>query len=245
MGIQQSSNTPLGGTAPPAGTTRTKLLVVEDHDIIAVGLKAALQAAAPAGSAFDMVFAGSLAAAGELLDSSFSLVLLDLCLPDSEPHDCLGGLRMLYPRAQDIPIVIFSAVDSAALIREALGAGAAGFIPKRTKMAIVVAAIEIVLNGGIYLPPHLMPLLATLTEGERLENASPHLLTGFALTQRQQSVLALLLEGQSNKHIARSLGLSVGTVKNYVSALLKSTNVKTRSQILATLRHGSGTAGKS
>jgi DNA-binding NarL/FixJ family response regulator len=189
------------------------------------------------------VLAGSLAAATQVLDSSFNLILLDLCLPDSDQHDQhdpLAGLRTLYPAAQETPIVIFSAVESAALIREALGAGAAGFIPKRTKMAIVVAAIEIVLNGGIYLPPHLMPLLASLTEGERAENASPHVLAGFALTQRQQSVLALLLEGQSNKHIARSLGLSVGTVKNYVSALIKTTNVKTRSQILATLHHGSG-----
>jgi DNA-binding NarL/FixJ family response regulator len=204
-----------------------------------------LQAAAPPGSTYDVVLAGSLAAATLVLDSSFNLILLDLCLPDCDQHDPLAGLRTLYPTAQETPIVIFSAVESAALIREALGAGAAGFIPKRTKMAIVVSAIEIVLNGGIYLPPHLMPLLASLTEGERAENASPHVLTGFALTQRQQSVMALLLEGQSNKHIARSLGLSVGTVKNYVSALIKTTNVKTRSQILATLHHGSGKPDRS
>jgi DNA-binding NarL/FixJ family response regulator len=67
------------------------------------------------------------------------------------------------------------------------------------------------------------------------------MLAGVSLTHRQQSVLALLLEGRSNKEIARALGLSVGTVKNYVSALLRSTNVKTRAQILATLHSKSGT----
>jgi DNA-binding NarL/FixJ family response regulator len=209
-----------------------KLLIVEDHDIVAVGLKSALQAAAPKGSSYEMVFAGHLAAAGELMDSSFDLVLLDLSLPDSDEQDALAGLRALRARAPDTPIVVFSAVESPALIREALAAGAAGYIPKCTKICIVVAAIEIALSGGIYLPPHLMPLLAALTESEAVETPAPAL-PGSSLTPRQQSVLALILQGHSNKSIARALGLSVGTIKNYVSLLLRSVNLKTRSEILA------------
>jgi DNA-binding NarL/FixJ family response regulator len=85
-----------------------------------------------------------------------------------------------------------------------------------------------------------MPLLTSLTDPEAAGNDSPHMLAGLSLTKRQQSVLALLLEGQSNKEIARVLGLSVGTVKNYVSALLRSTNAKTRTRILAMLRLNSG-----
>jgi DNA-binding NarL/FixJ family response regulator len=218
----------------------TKLLVVEDHEIIVIGLQSALQPAPPAEPRYEFVIANLLAVARDAIDESIDLVLLDLCLPDADLHDPLAGLRMLYPRAQETPIIIFSATESPALIREALGAGAAGFIPKCMKMGIV-AAIDMVLNGGVYLPPHLMPLLASLTEPATADHAPPHMLAGVSLTHRQQSVLVLLLEGQSNKEIARALGLSVGTVKNYVSALLRSTNVKTRAQILATLHSKSAT----
>jgi DNA-binding NarL/FixJ family response regulator len=219
----------------------TKLLVVEDHEIIVIGLQSALQPAPPAEPKYEFVIANLLAIAHAAIDESVDLILLDLCLPDADLHDPLAGLRMLYPRAQETPIIIFSATESPALIREALGAGAAGFIPKCMKMGIVVAAIDMVLKGGVYLPPHLMPLLASLTEPATADHGPPHMLAGVLLTHRQQSVLVLLLEGQSNKEIARALGLSVGTVKNYVSALLRSTNVKTRMQILATLGSKSGT----
>jgi DNA-binding NarL/FixJ family response regulator len=217
-----------------------KLLVVEDHEIMFIGLQAALQASSPVESNYELLLAKSLATALEALDPSFNLILLDLCLPDEDEHDPLAGLRMLYQRAQDIPIVIFSANESPALIREALGTGAAGFVPKRMNLEIVLAAIDIVLAGGIYVPPHLMSLLTSLTDPEPVAKDSSHMLTGLSLTARQQSVLALLLEGQSNKEIARTLGLSIGTVKNYVSELLRSTKAKTRSRILAMLRHKSG-----
>jgi DNA-binding NarL/FixJ family response regulator len=218
----------------------TKLLVVEDHEIIVIGLQSALQASSPAEPKYEFVIANSLAIAHEAIVDSIDLILLDLCLPDADNHDPLAGLRTLYRSAPETPIIIFSAIESPALIREALGAGAAGFIPKRMKTSMVVAAIDIVLKGGMYLPPHLMPLLTSLTEPETADRGPRHILAGFSLTQRQQSVLALLLEGQSNKEIARVLGLSVGTVKNYVSALLRATNVKTRSQILAMSRSRSG-----
>ena len=108
--------------------------------------------------------------------------MLDLDLPDVDPHDPLSGL-VLYQRVPETPIAIFSANESPALIREALKAGAAGFSPKRLKTGIIFAAIDIVLK--------------------------------------------------------RALGLSVDTVKNYVSELLKRTHDCTQGRILAMLRQGS------
>jgi DNA-binding NarL/FixJ family response regulator len=225
----------LAGKVEPMDKTARKLLVVEDHELVAVGLQSALQASSPAEMKYELLFSNSLAAALAVIDPSLTLILLDLCLPDVDEQDPLSGLRTLYQLVPDTPIVIFSAIESPALIGAALKAGAAGFIPKRTKTGIVIAAIEIVLNGGIYLPPHLMSLLANLTEPEPADGGSTPMLTGLSLTPRQQSVLELLLDGQSNKEIARALSLSVGTVKNYVSELLRSTNTKTRSRILAML----------
>jgi DNA-binding NarL/FixJ family response regulator len=211
-------------------TTARKLLVIEDHEIVVVGLQAALLACE---SKYALVWAKSLAMALQAIDPSVDAILLDLCLPDVDELNPLSGLRTLYESAQDIPIVIFSANESPALIREALGAGAAGFIPKRTKLGVAVAAIDIVLNGGMYLPPHLISLLTHLTEPEPGDDGSSLAPAGLTLTPRQKSVFDLLLEGRSNKEIARALQLSVGTVKNYVSELLRSTNAKTRSRILA------------
>jgi DNA-binding NarL/FixJ family response regulator len=206
------------------------ILIVEGHELIVAGLHGALLACE---SKYALVRTRSLAMALEAIDPSVNAILLDLHLPDVHERDPLSGLRTLYESAQDIPIVIFSANESPVLIREALGAGAAGFIPKRTKLGVAVAAIDIVLNGGMYLPPHLMSLLTHLTEPEPGDSGSPHPFAGLTLTPRQQSVLDLLLEGRSNKEIAHVLQLSVGTVKNYVSELLRSTNAKTRSRILA------------
>jgi DNA-binding NarL/FixJ family response regulator len=215
------------------------LLVVEDHELVVLGLQAALLACE---SKYSLVWTKSLAMALEAIDPSVDAILLDLCLPDVDELDPLSGLRTLYESAQDIPIVIFSANESPALIREALGAGAAGFIPKRTKLGVAVAAIDIVLNGGMYLPPHLMSLLTHLTEPEPGDDGSSLAPAGLTLTPRQQSVFDLLLEGRSNKEIARALQLSVGTVKNYVSELLRSTNAKTRSRILAMSNLKAGTS---
>ena len=146
------------------------------------GLQLALHSAS-AETRYELGFAKSLARAPDALNPSLNLILLDLDLPDVDPHDPLSGLRVLYQRVPETPIAIFSANESPALIREALKAGAAGFSPKRLKTGIIFAAIDIVLK--------------------------------------------------------RALGLSVDTVKNYVSELLKRTHDCTQGRILAMLRQGS------
>jgi len=88
------------------------------------------------------------------------------------------------------------------------------------------------LHGGLYLPPHVISKMRGL--GAASEDHLPlRVLAGSPLTARQQSVLDLLLLGQSNKDIAQRLGLSVGTVKNYVSGLLKLARASTRGRLQA------------
>jgi DNA-binding NarL/FixJ family response regulator len=218
-----------GMDGPDSHSRKVRLLVVEDHEVVVLGLQSAFCDI----PRFDLRFAASRAEAIKCLEQPVDLILLDLYLPDVpvlDPLSCLKGLRQ---SNKDTPVLVFSGSQSSALIRASLEAGASGFIPKSTSIPVLVSAMDLVLNGGTYLPPHLL----TMLDGKSLSPASEPTLPQMELrlTPRQQSVLALLLEGRSNKEIAGTLGLSVGTIKNYVSDLLKSTNAKTRGRILAML----------
>ena len=100
-------------------------------------------------------------------------------------------------------------------------------------------AIELMIAGGIYLPPQFASF-ATMTGGADEIDTGAKRLPGD-LTRRQQAILDLLGSGASNKEIALRLQLSVGTVKNYVSGLLKMMQIPTRSRLVAQLRHRDGT----
>lgn len=218
-----------GMSGPDAHSRKVRLLVIEDHEVVVLGLRGALCEI----PRFDLMFAASMAEAGKYLEHPVDLILLDLYLPDVPALEPLSGLKGLRQSTKNTPILVFSGSQSPALIRGSLDAGASGFIPKSTSIPILVAALDLVLNGGTYLPPHLLTMLDGKSLSPALEPALPPM--ELRLTPRQQSVLALLLEGRSNKEIAGTLGLSVGTIKNYVSDLLKSTNAKTRGRILAML----------
>jgi DNA-binding NarL/FixJ family response regulator len=213
-----------------------RFLMVGDHDVIVAGLRPAL----PESDLLENCQLISVSSLAEALNAlgvdSFDLVLLKLC--SSAGGDSLLPLKLLRQRFPAVPVVLFSEDDSPILIRDALRAGASGFIPGPAGAANTVAILEFILKGGIYLPPQVMRLL----DHEPIYGAMPpvhisgRLLAGRVLTRRQQSVLDLLLEGHSNKEIARVLGLTLGTIKNYVSELLRTTNARTRSQVLAMVR---------
>lgn len=230
------TNSALSHSAQP----RRNLLVVDDHDIVATGLRSALQSS-PAWANCRVVNVPSLYEALQALHPLPDLILLDLHLPDVSMDEPFRGLSLLRSHAPQVPTAIFTANESTVVIRDALREGAAGFIPKRTDGRSIAAIIDFVLKGGIYIPPHLVSLLgevptyAPAADRPRRASRATADSAESALTPRQRSVLSLVLQGLSNKEIARSLGLTVGTTKNYVSELLKASNVRTRSEMLATL----------
>ena len=112
---------------------------------------------------------------------------------------------------------------------KALDGGAAGFIPKSASRDVMVSALGLIFSGGIYIPAEVF--------ADRPAPASPKVRPGLrsspadlGLTDRQIEVLALLMQGKSNKAICRTLGLAEHTVKNYVTAILKALNVTNRTE---------------
>jgi DNA-binding NarL/FixJ family response regulator len=195
-----------------------KVLIADDHALFRDGLRQLLDGISPElaivesrdlDETLDAVVA----------DPELDLLLLDLCMPGMAG---VGSLRRLIRKAPSVPIIVISASEESELIRDILEAGAMGFVPKSESSRVMKHAIELVLGGGVYVPPSLLQL----SRGSRSD-------ANLGLTPRQKDVLRLILEGRSNKEIARSLELSVATVKAHVGAAYRALEVTTRAQATA------------
>jgi len=125
-------------------------------------------------------------------------------------------------------VVVLSASNKDHDVRRALELGALGYIPKTTPLDVMLGALKLVLSGGTYIPPEILKRASSPTgAGEDAALRSPSTL---GLTERQIEVLALLREGRTNKAIARALGVSEPTVKNHITAILKTLKVKSRTE---------------
>lgn len=203
-----------------------KCLLVDDHSLIRDALTLLIALQQPR---VDLRHAGRLSEALELLavEPDVDLVLLDLLLPDSRGVDTLLRLR---EAAGAVRIVVLSADDRPETVAAALDAGAAGFIPKTTESNLMRDAIGVVLDGGIYVPQ--------LPEG-MARTPEPASVDQLGLTPRQVDVLRRLVDGQSNKLIARALDVSPSTVKTHVEAIFHRLRVNSRTQaVVAAARLG-------
>ena len=219
-----------------------KVLLIDDHPLILAALKSVIQGL---GDHVEVASASSGADARAMLqaDSSFNLVLLDLHLGDADGRydwhvvgafsDLLTEFRGAYP---GLPVVVVSASDRTSDVIRAIDLGAMGFVPKRASNETLVEALRQVISGGVYVPPMSMgSTLAGGVPGSVQREASTagfqaSSLAQLGLTQRQTQVLALLLQGQPNKLIARELELSVETIKDHVASVLRILRVSSRTQ---------------
>jgi DNA-binding NarL/FixJ family response regulator len=222
-----------------------RVLLVDDHPLILSALQTVIQGL---GDDVEVQGVGSGRAAREALqqDSNYDLVMLDLALGDASGFDLLTEFRNAYPA---LPVVVVSASDRTSDVIRAIDLGAMGFVPKRASNDTLFEALRVVMSGGIYVPPMSMGhntespipgadadtepggyLRAVSGEAERAGYQKAPSLASLGLTPRQTDVLALLLQGQPNKLIARELGLSVETVKDHVAAVLRALGVSSRTQ---------------
>jgi DNA-binding NarL/FixJ family response regulator len=157
------------------------------------------------------------------------LVTLDICMPDSND---LSGLLRFRARLPATPVVVVSSIDDPNTIRRTIMCGAVGFIPKASAMQAMTDALQVIVAGGIYMPENVPTEPAALPIGG--DHGSGE--TGLSLTPRQAAVLERLVEGKSNKVIARELAISDMTVKVHVTAILRSLGVATRAQAIVAVR---------
>jgi DNA-binding NarL/FixJ family response regulator len=215
-----------------------KVLIVDDHSLVSEGMALILKKLHPDAEA---VCAASFAEALESLrvHTGFDLILLDLSLGDVHDLSGLRRLRSLYPA---IPVVVVSAQDDRDTVIEALDCGAMGFIPKSSPTPVLANALRLIFGGGIYVPPVVL-LRAH-------ESATPHAaleppvagnaaLEALHLTAREVQVLSYLMQGLTNKLIAKELNISDNTVRKHVTTVLRTLRVRNRTEaVLEAARRG-------
>lgn len=194
------------------------ILLIDDHVLFREGLKFLLRSL---DAALEVDEAGDCAKALEhAAKRSYDLVLLDLKMPGVAGLDALAALRDAIP---DAPLVVLSGEDNPGVVRAAIEHGAMGFIPKSSTPEVLIQALRLVLARGVYLPSAVLDAAAdpaTAGSGTALGN----------LTPRQMDVLRCVIQGKSNKVIARELDVSEGTVKAHLSSVLRAFGARSRTE---------------
>jgi DNA-binding NarL/FixJ family response regulator len=211
--------------------TDYRFIIVDDHPLFRGALGQALRASF---ASAEILEAGSLDELTDRLSQSgdTDLILLDLTMPGVQG---LSGLLYLRAQHPEVPVVIVSASDDAATIRQCLDCGASGFIPKSQPVERIREAIRRIIDGEVWLPPDVD--VNNLPPAESAELVS-RLST---LTPQQVRVLMMLGEGLLNKQIAFKLGVSEATIKAHVSAILQKLGVDSRTQaVIAISKIGGG-----
>jgi len=199
-----------------------KILIGDHHQLFRAGLRLLLE---PLKQGMDF---GEVGTFDGLVDQCrnggrYDLILMDLRMPGWPGFAGIRAVRALQP---DVPLVVVSASEDLGDIRQALDHGADGYIPKSSSSAILRSALDLVLCGGVYVPP--MALEVSREQPER--HWGPEHRGTRRLSPRQREVLTALCAGKPNKQIAYELGLSEGTVKIHMTAVFKSFGVRNRTQ---------------
>lgn len=197
-----------------------RVLMLDDHVMFLQGLKNLLAVLAPE---LQVDTSTRLAEALQLVQlTAYDLVLLDWHLAEHQGAQSLEQLREAGCAAR---IVVLSGETASALIRRSVELGAAGFIPKTYSSQMLIAALQQVLAGRIFLPAQ------GLDEGAAAAPASIEADPRFAaLTARQIEVYLDAARGLPNKLIARRLGIAESTVKTHLTAVFAALGVRNRTE---------------
>jgi DNA-binding NarL/FixJ family response regulator len=215
--------------ADPVAAGRHKVLLVEDHDLVRMGVKALFSEADSA--SIDWIEASTLADALRLYGehTDVAVVLLDLNLADCKG---LHGLSQMLATHAGARVLILSGTQDEFVVRQAKAMGAAGYLHKGgapdPMRETLRAILELGVPGGAApaRPVQAFPKFPSASSYDRVAE----------LGARHLEILELVLSGCTNQEISNSTKLSLGTVKNYVSTILLALDVKSRSHLISLFR---------
>lgn len=216
-----------------------KFLIADDHELFLQGLEFILHKQYPEA---EILLTNSYTGIFEVLEKQkdFDLIITDLAMPGANWLEAISHVHSLCP---EVPIIIISAVFDPEILQKTYDIGVSGYVSKAFPNNIILSAINLVMAGGMYIPPELLNLnlknrkLPIHDLIEDLNESPKSARENKVLTPRQTEVLKCLSEGLSNKQIAYRLGLSEGTVKIHITLLMRALEVSNRMQAVREARH--------
>ncbi len=202
-----------------------RIIIVDDHEVVRLGLRALLERHA----GFTVVDEAATAheAIQKALQHRPEIVVMDIRLPGGSG---ISACREIAAQAPEVKVIMLTSFAEDDMLFEALAAGAAGYVLKQIGGDDLIRAIETVGRGEALLDPSLTQRVFTrVREAARKDEAA-----AFAeLTEQELRVLAQVAEGKTNREIAQALFLGEGTVRNYVSSILSKLHVANRVEAAA------------
>ncbi len=200
------------------------ILLIDDHTLFRSGIETMLTSLEPKTSVQGFISCDeAISAISE--PESISLILLDYHIPNTDTESNITKVKATFENAK---VVILSGEEEPSKIIKAIDSGVSGFIPKSSDPQVLVAALRLILAGGVYLPEQVLRYQAN-TKSSISESAG-NTSALEKLSPRQREVLMHVIDGKNNKTIAREVDLSLGTVKAHLSAAYDCLGVSNRTE---------------
>ena len=210
-------------TEPRPGEPREdtiRILIADDHEVVREGMKAML--ASPRVRVVGEATTGR-EASEQVAALRPHVVLMDVRMPDM---DGLQATRLIKSKHPATAVIVVTSFESQAYLREAVEAGAAGYLLKGMNRRLLLGAVRVVHDGGsMFDPAMLTSMLRDVAEHSTHRRADLD-----ELSEGEMDTLRLVAKGYTNRQIADELGYSVGTIKNRVQALIAELGVSDRTQ---------------
>jgi DNA-binding NarL/FixJ family response regulator len=183
--------------------------IVDDHKMLVEGLSASIN---ESGIAEVVAISHSVAECrNKLAEGTVDVLLLDINLPDGNGIDFCLEIKKKYP---DMEILMLTTYDKPSIVNRAMKNGASGYILKNSLSEEVIAGIETVMKGELFLCEQI-----DILPKKRFENP-------ICLTARDKDILRLIADGYNNQEIADKLFLGVETIKSYRKVIIRKLNAK-------------------
>jgi DNA-binding NarL/FixJ family response regulator len=198
-----------------------KILIADDHPLFRDAFKGILLQLYADADITEKVSFDELMLLKSAEQFTYDMAFIDLAMPKGEPFKTIAHLSGLNPNT---PIVVVSGEESQDVVRNAIASGATGFLPKSLDTDSLISNLKHILSGAMSI---VTPVLK--------HDSNNQSATGN-ITARQTEVLELMCEGKTNKMIAKTLGLTEGTVKLHVRAVLQALGASNRTQAVAIVK---------
>ena len=184
----------------------TKVLIADDHAIVRAGLRALIGAE----KGFELVgeASGGYEAISLVEKTMPDIMVLDLSMPDL---DGISVTKKIKPHFPDLKILVLTLHEDEALLKEAIKAGAAGYILKRAAETELISAMQTILRGDLYVDPSMVRTLLGEPKKTKLKQVGSE----ETLTSREEEILKLIVEGYTNRQIGENLSISFRTVEGH------------------------------